>query len=266
MIAFNGGNGVTVGDGATDATVGVSILGNSIHDDAALGIDLADDGVTPNDSEGHAGPNLFQDFPVLTSAVTAGGATTIIGTLSGTPGATYRVELFGNAAADPSSFGQGQTFLASVAVTIGPAGTAPFTAETTAALVGEAISATATDAAGDTSEFSEDIVDSGAPPVDVTGQVKFASSGLVYNRSTGLFTGTITLTNVGAATLFGPLEVVLTGLTPGVTLTNAAGSTPDGDPYLIAYQSLGPGQSITLTVSFRKTSLGQSVTYTPKVF
>lgn len=267
VIAFNSGNGVTVGDNATDTTTGISILGNSIHDNTALGIDLADDGVTLNDSSGHTGPNLFRDFPVLTSAITAGGTTVIQGTLSGTPGATYRVELFGNPAADPSSYGQGKVFLTSVNVPIGPSGTASFSVPTSNALVGEAITATATDSDGNTSEFSKDITDVGAPPIDVTGQIKFASSGLVYNRSTGLFTGTITLTNIGASALYGPLEIVLAGLTPGVTLTNAAGTTSGGDPYLIAYlQSLGPGQSVTLTVSFRKTSLGQGVTYTPRIY
>ena len=69
IIAFNGGNGVTVGDDATDASTGDAILENAIFANTQLGIDLGNDGVTLNDSSGHTGPNLFQDFPVLSSAI-----------------------------------------------------------------------------------------------------------------------------------------------------------------------------------------------------
>src|SRR5262249_47478543 len=47
IIAFNGHNGVTIGAFAFDpSTVEDSILSNSIFANGALGIDLADDGVT----------------------------------------------------------------------------------------------------------------------------------------------------------------------------------------------------------------------------
>src|SRR5262249_46479736 len=44
-IAFNGGAGVDVAD---SPSIGNAIRGNSIHDNAGLGIDLGGDGVTPN--------------------------------------------------------------------------------------------------------------------------------------------------------------------------------------------------------------------------
>src|SRR5206468_1660719 len=69
VIAFNGGTGVVVGNSATDPSLGNAILSNSIYANTKLGIDLADDGVTPNNGSGHAGPNHFQNFPTLTSAV-----------------------------------------------------------------------------------------------------------------------------------------------------------------------------------------------------
>ena len=63
IIAFNGGNGVTVGAYSSDtAAIDNSILSNSIHDNAGLGIDLGDDGVTPNNS-GPFGPNLLENYP-----------------------------------------------------------------------------------------------------------------------------------------------------------------------------------------------------------
>lgn len=86
--------------------------------------------------------------------------------------------------------------------------------------------------------------------VDVTAQTKSVSSGLVLNRATQKFNGTITVTNTGNTTLTGPFKVELAGLTAGVTLSNAAGMH-NGAPYLNASAaSLAPGQSMTVAVSF----------------
>ncbi len=157
-IAYNDGNGVTIGNSLTDASTGDAILENAIYANAGLGIDLGDDGVTENDSEGHAGPNLFQDFPVLTYASSASGTTSITGSLSGAPNTTYRVEFFSDPTEDPSGYGQGQTFLGFANIATNSNGVASFPLDiATTALVGQFISATATDPAGDTSEFSADI-------------------------------------------------------------------------------------------------------------
>jgi hypothetical protein len=92
-----------------------------------------------------------------------------------------------------------------------------------------------------------------SPGADVSGQVKVTASGLVYNRATGLFGGTITLTNTGPTALTGRLMVLLTGLPAGVTLANASGYTADGTPFLLVSlpnNSLAPGSSITFSVQF----------------
>src|SRR5208337_5647877 len=159
IIAYNGGNGVTIGNSPTDASTGDAVLGNAIYGNAKLGIDLGDDGVTLNDSNGHNGPNLFQDFPVLTSAFPVNGTTLIAGTLSGDPDTIYRVEFFSDPKADPTGYGQGQIFLGFVNVTTNSSGVASFTSNVpTAVPSGQFISATATDPAGNTSEFSADQV------------------------------------------------------------------------------------------------------------
>ena len=76
LIAYNRDRGVYVGDEAGGDGYGNSILGNSIHDNGGLGIDLGRDGVTLNDSHaGQPGPNHWQNFPVL-SAAYAGPTTT----------------------------------------------------------------------------------------------------------------------------------------------------------------------------------------------
>jgi predicted extracellular nuclease len=88
------------------------------------------------------------------------------------------------------------------------------------------------------------------PAVDVSARVSVFSSGLVYNRVTRTFNGTIQITNSSAQTIDGPIQVVLDQLTPGVTLANAAG-TFQGLPYLtLGATTLAPGQSATVAVQF----------------
>ena len=163
-IAFNGGSGVVVGLSATDSSVGNAILSNSIFSNAGLGIDLGNDDVTPNDqNDADTGPNNLQNFPVLTSVASTGSSTIVTGTLSTTPNpsvpVTYRIEFFANAVADPSGFGEGQTFLGFATVAIGSSGTADFTSPALPPVPSDQfITATATDLlTGNTSEFSPDI-------------------------------------------------------------------------------------------------------------
>jgi hypothetical protein len=263
VIANNAGNGVTVGDSPTDTTVDDSILGNSIYGNTKLGIDLGDDGVTLNNSEGHTGPNLFQDFPVITSAVSSSSATTITGTVSGPANSLLRVELFVNPAADPSGYGQGKTFLNFVVVAINGSGQGSFSYTTTTQIApGQVITATATDASGNTSEFSKDAT----VIANVTSQIGYQITGPVYNRFRNTYAETLTLTNDGATTIAGPIQVVIDGLTAGVTLTNATGTAPDGSPYVTTSTSLAPGQSVSVTLTFTKTSTGLYINYTPTFY
>lgn len=93
---------------------------------------------------------------------------------------------------------------------------------------------------------------------NVTSQVQVSKSGLVYNRATQLFGGTITITNTGTTNLIGPLEFEVTGLPAGVILANASGIAQDGNPYISINPAggvLSPGQSITFTVLFKNPKL-----------
>lgn len=155
VIAFNGSAGVAVGSDLNDVTSSDRITGNSIHDNGGLGIDLGSNGVTPNDAaDTDTGPNGLQNFPVLTSAVSNGGVLTVVGTLDGAPGTTFSVELFSNSACDPSGYGEGQSFLGALSATTGAAGHASFQASVSTPFGAAFVTATATDSAGDTSEFS----------------------------------------------------------------------------------------------------------------
>ncbi len=160
VIAFNGLDGVmSPGFPGFPFNTGNAILSNTIFANGGVGIDLAlnfdGDGPTPDDpGDADSGPNNLQNFPVLTTVMSAGGSTIIAGTLDSAPG-TYRVEFFANDDDDPSSFGEGQIFLGFSDVTIDAAKKDFTTTLPVAISPVQFVTATATDAAGNTSEFSQ---------------------------------------------------------------------------------------------------------------
>jgi parallel beta-helix repeat protein len=155
IIEYNGGAGVAVTDGERN-----EISGNRIYDNEELGIDLGFfSGVTTNDlGDVDTGPNLLQNYPVLSSALSSYGATTIQGSLDGPPSTAFRLEFFASPPWDSAGRSEGQLFLGSVPVTTDGVGKATFTTTLpSAAPSGYRLTATATDAIGNTSEFSADI-------------------------------------------------------------------------------------------------------------
>ncbi len=159
--------GVYVADVGT-APVNISILGNRIYQNDWLGIALSDDGVTANNTAG-PGPNNYQNYPVLDSAVTDDASSiTITGNLTGVAFADYRIEFFASSAGHATGHGEADVFLGSADVTADNLGVASF-AETFSAVVpvGYEITATATDASGNTSEFALNIV-ANAIAIEVT--------------------------------------------------------------------------------------------------
>jgi hypothetical protein len=153
LIAFNGQQGVYC---ATPLTLGNSIRGNSIHSNSQLGIDLIGDGVTANDSgDSDTGPNNLQNYPVITVVNTTTSSITIQGTLNSMPLANFNLDFYSNAAPDPSGFGEGQNYLGTTTVSTDNAGNASFNVTFNISVpTGHLITATATDSANNTSEFS----------------------------------------------------------------------------------------------------------------
>jgi hypothetical protein len=95
-----------------------------------------------------------------------------------------------------------------------------------------------------------------------TANLGFTRYGLVYNRNTGFWTGTIKVTNNGSSAFTGPLFVVFTGLTSGAILENATG-TYNGSYYLeIGVGTVAPGGMVSATVVFNKSP----VTYSPVIY
>ena len=163
-IAFNGGNGVLV-----DRSTGNGILGNSIFSNTGspplsygLGIDLvtATEGSGPNpndDDDVDTGGNNYQNFPELTSATSGSSSTNIQGTFNSTPSTSnYRIEFFANPTCDPSGYGEGKTYVGFTTVSTNASGDASVNVVLPVAIAdGWFITATATDPANNTSEFSQ---------------------------------------------------------------------------------------------------------------
>ncbi len=150
VIAFNTARGVYVESGAGNA-----ILGNTISFNGALGIDLGGIGVTPNDlGDPDPGANLLQNFPVLSAILLDTSTTQVQGTLNSIASSSYRLEFFSSVACDASGNGPGQRLLGAADRKTGPGGDVAFVATLSSAALGPWLTATATDSAGNTSEFS----------------------------------------------------------------------------------------------------------------
>lgn len=162
LIAGNTGAGVLVE--SASGTAQVRILGNRMFDNSGLGIDLkttgasgAIEGVTANDGAKTAGaPNLKMDSPVFTSAKLRDSQLTLAGYVGSAAGqalfAGARVEVFVSDG-DASGYGEGKTYLGSLTTDASGnfAGVLTLTGVTVPATA--RLTATATDGAGNTSEF-----------------------------------------------------------------------------------------------------------------
>ena len=139
---------------------GNTFSNNQIYGNGLLGIDLSGDGITPNDfSDLDHGPNDLINFPVLNRVIAGLDDTTIEGRFNGEPELTYQIELFTNETCDVSGNGEGQTFLDRFNVSTNDHGNALFSYVSDQIVQSNSfITATASGADGNTSEFSACIV------------------------------------------------------------------------------------------------------------
>lgn len=236
VIAFTKAVGLLPGAGVViGAGTNQSVLGNSIHSNTGLGIDIsrsgAIDGVNPNDpGDADTGANDLQNFPVVTANV-VGTAATVSGTLNSTANATFRIELFANAACDASGNGEGRTLIGSTNVTTDGAGNAAFGPLALTVPAGQAVvTATATTAAGSTSEFSQ--CSAGPPPPGATTTALVSSLNPSTLGQAVTFTATVAGTSptgtvqfLDGATVLG--TVALAGTSATLTTSSLAlGSHP----------------------------------------
>jgi parallel beta-helix repeat protein len=133
---------------------GIRIENNSIYNNSSIGIDLGTAGPNANDAgDADTGANRLQNSPVLHSATLAGTSLTVVYSINSTiANSAYglTIELF---RADGN--GQGRTRIAVDTYASTEAGTQKTIVRTISGLnIGDQLVATATDANGNTSEFS----------------------------------------------------------------------------------------------------------------
>jgi hypothetical protein len=279
QITFNQGSGVGVYQGAHNNIIGSSAAGAPVNDISSNQLDgvhfdsgtanlvCADNSLAAN---GGLAIRLFnnannnQAAPVLASAVSAGGQTTVTGTLHSTPGWSFTIQFWSNPPADPA---EGHVYLGSIGVTTDAGGNASFTAQfTTALAAGDTVTATASGGSG-TSQFSTPVTAT-VLPADVTSLVSIQRGKLRHNGSR--YRQTITLYNAGAP-IQGPLYLVVDQLTRKVQVRHRAGRTlhaaPLGSPYVLLSLNnnmLGTGATQTLVLTFSN-PLGRKIRYNLRV-
>jgi hypothetical protein len=238
LIAYNA-NGIKADSGIRNA-----FRRNRVFLNDSLGIDLAPAGVTPNDAnDGDAGPNNLQNYPVITYVNAQASSLTLNGTFNSTPNQTFTIEFFGNIdGVDPTGFGEGRNFLGSTQVTTNAGGNAFFTGLNFAAArssVGSWVTATATDALGNTSEFSQarnPCAGMAFSPTDVIAPIGGGAANFTVTYSSGCNSysaqsnvGWITVNSVNAGT---------------VNYTVAANTTPPRDGLININYNNGTGAAV----------------------
>lgn len=160
-IASNRNDGVLVGSDplvgySTPAGTGNAILSNFIYANGKLDVDLGpDDGPTENTSGPHdSGPNLLQNYPQLSVPSFTKDATTVTFTLDGKPNTDITIQIFAQAAPDSLGVGGSCRLVATQTVTTDADGFAQETATFAKIKANEYLTATATDAANNTSELA----------------------------------------------------------------------------------------------------------------
>ena len=190
---------------------------------------------------------------------------------------------------NPSLFGQAVTFKATVSGGVSPGGTVTFTIDDAAgspvALGGGAATYAAPGlsigAHTVTAAYSGDANNAGstsgtltqtvsAVAVDVSASVTVTQGSYGRVPRTTTIVQKVTLTNTSTATITGPLSLVLDGLTTGVTLAGATGTTTSasggaaGSPYLNIVGDLAPGASVSVSVRYADPKLAL-IQYTARV-
>ncbi len=250
-------------------------LSNSIYNNdtstGSLGINFGS-GPTPNHlwatgSSPGAGPNDYQNYPVLDKAVTNGvtGLSEITGTLNEAPNTTFIIQFFASPTRNPSTYGEGEIYLGQTTVTTDSNFTANIDDKTLPAIPsGYWVSATATDPSGNTSEFAKDIPSQAEVAVNIVASAQ-PTTGMgnpTYVGSTLEYTLTVTNTglddaqNVVVNDTLDPnvtfqsasVPVSVTEISGKVVVTAELGTLPAGDTATVTIDvTVDPGGVPTVT-------------------
>ena len=230
LITCNGRDGVNIPNFATnDPGIQIQVVQNSIYANAALGIDLGDAGITPNDpGDADTGANFLQNFPVLTSVTLPPAPSedrtgkpngpevtvNINATLNSTPNTAFTVHWYFSSDSQCSTNQQGSRPLVTgripgVATDNNGNASFNFPFDFPVGTTNGIINCTATDPQGNTSEFSACLPVNSTPPATV--KLSASSYGAAEN--------------VGSVSV----NVQRTGDTSGVATVNYATSDTSGN-------------------------------------
>jgi titin len=268
LIAYNRGHGVVVGNGLNDPSAGNFITGDRIWGNSGIGIDLGNDGVTPNVGPVAGDANGLANFPVLGSAQAAGSVTLVTATVHGSPSSLVSIDFYADPSPDSTGYGQGQTLLGTLFnVPTNGAGNATVTDTFPVNLFGQVVTATATYAGLGTSEFALDVAvtplmptltslgssttTEGAQTLNVNG-TNFAQGAVVSVNGTPLATTFVNSTQLRAAIPAGLLEEGMASVTvanpaPGGGTSNALALTVTDAPLTVTGSPFYTGVVATFT-------------------
>jgi parallel beta-helix repeat protein len=163
-------------------TTNNAIRGNSIFDSGWMGIDL--DGFPGNHAGFEAGPDDWQNYPVITNAFGYAGSTIVGGNFNSLPNGSYYIDFYANTVQGLDGYGEGQVYMGTEIVITSASGNALFAyTNTSANYSGQYISATATAATGDSSEFAADVLATNvpAPSAQFGAPFRWVPNGFVFN-------------------------------------------------------------------------------------
>ena len=247
-ISNNGGAGIIVHNSYPTGIRGLGIHGNSISNNAKLGIDLPGIGV-PLPS------TLF-----INGSSVANGRVTVSGVYFGRPSTTVAVDLYANGA-DPSGYGQGPVYLGSLNVTTNASGFAVFSPSFAApATPYTSFNATVTDTYGNTSEFSANYpLAPSLPKADLVVKTTASSGSIVVGDTITLVEDVI---NYGPGTANGVMlsDTLPTSLVNAKVVASAGTASLDSTGILTAnLGSLASGQFVTVTITATASQAGTLV-------
>lgn len=166
IIRHNAEAGIAALAGFGATVHNLTIVGNSIYANGELGIDLMrvdgtfpfpNDGVNQNDCyDPDQGANSRQNFPEMITPVFNGdGTVTVTGVLRSTPLEEFRLDFYSSTAADVTDYGEGENYIGTLNVMTDGNGFSSFSFTSPGTVSSsDAITATATNSNGETSEFS----------------------------------------------------------------------------------------------------------------
>jgi uncharacterized repeat protein (TIGR02543 family) len=103
--------------------------------------------------------------------------------------------------------------------------------------------------------------------IDASSYLTVTRGPIVLNPITKRYAQTVTVKNTSSITIFGPISLVLFGLSSNATLANASGSTSvfgSFSPYITANGNLSPGQSVSFSLQFTDPT-NAAITYATSV-